>query len=35
VTTWKGPVDEKFLHSLKEVCAKRILDMAKEEEKGP
>ena len=35
VTNWKGPVDEKFLHSLKEVCAKRILDMAKEEEKGP
>jgi aldehyde:ferredoxin oxidoreductase len=33
VTTWKGAVDEKFLNVLMEEYAKRIMDLAKDEEK--
>ena len=33
VTTWKGKVDEKFLNALKKEYAKRIMDLAKDEEK--
>ena len=32
VTTWKGKVDETFLFSLMEAYAKRIMDLAKDEE---
>ena len=33
VTTWKGAVDEMFLNALKKDYAKRIMDLAKDEEK--
>ena len=33
VTTWKGKVDEKFLNALKKEYAKRIMDLAGDEEK--
>jgi len=31
VTTWKGPLDEKFLNALMEAYAKRIMDLAQDE----
>jgi len=31
VTTWKGPVDEKYLNALKEEYAKRIMDLGRSE----
>lgn len=33
VTTWKGPVDEAYINALKNAYAKRIMDLAKDEEK--
>jgi len=33
VTTWKGPIDQKFLEELKKEYAKRIIEMGKEEPK--
>jgi len=34
VTTWKGPIDPKFLKELKKQYAKRIIELGKEEPKG-
>ena len=33
VTTWKGAVDEAYLDALKNEYARRIMDLAKDEEK--
>ena len=32
VTTWKGPVDERFLNELKKEYAQRILQLGNDEE---
>jgi aldehyde:ferredoxin oxidoreductase len=34
VTTWKGPIDQAFLESLKSEYARRILELAKEEKEA-